>query len=297
MLWYGFGLCPAIHGWGLWCVCLGLGFAFTPPIVAWVLGCVCLCARSARTPPFPAGAVCGEGLSGGRLGRGFSPPSLLLWVLVLGLPGCGGGGSVGVVLGPVLFWLCGGRCRLFRSWPPWSPLPLTPALVFFFLPPAVSASVWPAACLIPGGGVRRRVRGDFYSRTSAVVWSCWAAPSRWASPGWAGWSFGALSAGPMGVVFGVAWLGACPPPLSGSAASRLCDCPPCFPWLGLVVLVVVVVVVVAGVRVAVVVVVGLVVVVLLWVRPQDPLAFRWRVGVRHRLQPLGLHGLVDSGRG
>ena len=61
-----------------------------------------------------------------------------------------------------------------------------------------------------------------------------------------------------------------------------------------VVLVVVVVVVVAEVLMAVVVVVGVVVVVVLWVCPQDPLAFRWAVGVRHRLQPLGLHGFVDS---
>ena len=33
---------------------------------------------------------------------------------------------------------------------------------------------------------------------------------------------------------------------------------------------------------------------MLWVGPQDPLAFRWAVGVGHHLQPLGLHGLVDS---
>ena len=65
---------------------------------------------------------------------------------------------------------------------------------------------------------------------------------------------------------------------------------------GLVV-VVVVVHVVAGALVAAAVVVGLVVFVVLWVRPQDPLAFRWGVGVGHRLQPLGLRGLVDSGGG
>ena len=64
-----------------------------------------------------------------------------------------------------------------------------------------------------------------------------------------------------------------------------------------VVVVVVVVVVVAEVLVAVVLVLGLVVVVVLWVRRQDPLAFRWGVGAGHRLQPLGLHGLVVSGGG
>ena len=64
-----------------------------------------------------------------------------------------------------------------------------------------------------------------------------------------------------------------------------------------VVLVVVAVVVVVAALVAPVVVVGLVVVVVLWVCPQDPLALRWGVGVRHHLQPLGLSGLVDSGGG
>ena len=38
---------------------------------------------------------------------------------------------MGVVLGPVVFWLCDGRCRLVRSWPPWTPLPLPPAFGFF----------------------------------------------------------------------------------------------------------------------------------------------------------------------
>ena len=53
-----------------------------------------------------------------------------------------------------------------------------------------------------------------------------------------------------------------------------------------------------GALVAVVVVAGsVVVVVVLWVRPQDPLAFRGGVEVGHHLQPLGLHGLMDSGGG
>ena len=64
-----------------------------------------------------------------------------------------------------------------------------------------------------------------------------------------------------------------------------------------VVVVVVVVVLVVGALVAAVMVVGLVVGPVLWVRPEAPLAFRWGVGVGHHLQPLGLHGLVDSGGG
>ena len=61
-----------------------------------------------------------------------------------------------------------------------------------------------------------------------------------------------------------------------------------------VVVVVVVVVVVAGALVALALVV---VVMVLRVCPQDPLAFRWGLGVGHGLQPLGLYGLVDSGGG
>ena len=38
-------------------------------------------------------------------------------------------------------------------------------------------------------------------------------------------------------------------------------------------------------------------VVVLWARPQDPLAFRWDVGVGYCLQHLKPHGLVDSGAG
>ena len=55
-----------------------------------------------------------------------------------------------------------------------------------------------------------------------------------------------------------------------------------------------VVVVVMRVLVVVAVVVELVVVVAPWARPLGPPAFQWDVGVGHRLQPLGPHGLVDS---
>ena len=56
---------------------------------------------------------------------------------------------------------------------------------------------------------------------------------------------------------------------------------------------VVVVVVLVGALAAV----ALVVVIVLRVCPQDPLAFRWHLGVRRRLQPLGPYGLVGSGGG
>ena len=61
-------------------------------------------------------------------------------------------------------------------------------------------------------------------------------------------------------------------------------------WRAVVVVVVLVVVVVVGALVAV----ALVVVMMLRVCPQDPLAFRWGLGVRHRLQTLGPYGLVGS---
>ena len=63
-------------------------------------------------------------------------------------------------------------------------------------------------------------------------------------------------------------------------------------WWALVVVVVVVVVVGALVAVALVVVV-----MVLRVCRQDPLAFRWGLGVGYCLQPLGLYGLVGSGGG
>ena len=98
---------------------------------------------------------------------------------------------------------------------------------------AVSVSVWPVACHFSSGGVHRRVWGVFSSGPSAAVWSWWVAVSGWASSGWAGWSSAVLSAGPVGVALGVAWLGGCPPLWSRCGASRLCDSPPRFsssPW-------------------------------------------------------------------
>ena len=59
-----------------------------------------------------------------------------------------------------------------------------------------------------------------------------------------------------------------------------------------VVVVVLVVVVWASVAKALVVVV-----MVLRVRPEDILAFRWGLRIGHRLQPLGPYGLVGSGGG
>ena len=65
-------------------------------------------------------------------------------------------------------------------------------------------------------------------------------------------------------------------------------------WWEVVVVVVVSVVVVVGALVAVTLVV---LVMVLRVCLQDLLAFRWGLGVGHRLQPLGPYGLAGSGRG
>ena len=45
------------------------------------------------------------------------------------------------------------------------------------------------------------------SRLSAAVWLWWAALSGRASSGCAGWSFGVLLVGPVGVALRIAWLG------------------------------------------------------------------------------------------
>ena len=90
------------------------------------------------------------------------------------------------------------------------------------------------ACHFSSGGKRRRVCGVFSSGLLASFWSLWAAFFGWASLGWAGWSRGFLSAGAVGVAFGVAWLGGC---RLGGVGVRLRCCatvPPVFPlsrWL------------------------------------------------------------------
>ena len=71
--------------------------------------------------------------------------------------------------------------------------------------------------LVAGGppllrsGVRWRVRGVFSSGPSVAVWLWWDTAFGWASSGWAVWSPGVLSVGPVGVTFGLALLGGCPP--------------------------------------------------------------------------------------
>ena len=220
---YGFWLRPANFGWCLQCVCLGLDFSCTRLFLAGLLGRVPPGTRSARTRPLLGGAACVAGLCGGRCGRGFSPPPLLF---SSGLPGCGGG-----------FCGCGSRprCVVALWWSP-SPVPVLAPLVpappppFLWVPPfcflffAVSVSVWPVACHFSRGGVRQRVWGVFWSGPSAAVWSWWAAFSRRASSGWAGWSRGVLSAGLLAVAFGVAWQGSFPPSVEwvrGFAVVRL----------------------------------------------------------------------------
>ena len=140
-----------------------------------------------------------------------------------------------VFLGPLVLWLCGGRRRLFRSWPPWSPLPLPP--LFGFLP-----SFFFCVCVRVVRGLPLLRRGRALACPGCLfLWSFGgcvvlvAAFSGSASSGWAGWSPGVLSAVPVGVAFGMASLGGCRPGWSGCAASRLCDFPPhfpCFPLAG-----------------------------------------------------------------
>ena len=54
-----------------------------------------------------------------------------------------------VALGPVVLTLCGDRCPLFRSWPPWSQLPLPPFFGFFFC----------CVCVPVAGGLQLPRRG------------------------------------------------------------------------------------------------------------------------------------------
>ena len=79
MFGYGFGLLPANFGWGLCCVRLNLCLSSPPLFLAGMLGRVPSCPRSPRTLPLPGGGACGEGLCGGRRGRGLPPPPLFFW--------------------------------------------------------------------------------------------------------------------------------------------------------------------------------------------------------------------------
>ena len=159
MFGYGFWLRPAIPGWGLWCVCLGLGFSCTPLFLAGVLGRVPSCAPSARAPSPGGRAACGEGLRGGRCGRGFTPPPRLFFLVFLAAGGgiCGFGSQPSCVvalllsplpvsvLGPlvsapppplvwVFFLLCPCPCG---RWPATSPLGVCAGVSGVSFPPAL----------------------------------------------------------------------------------------------------------------------------------------------------------------
>ena len=215
MLRYGFWLRSAIPGRGLWRVCVGLGISCTLLFLAGVLEREPYCARSFRFPPPPAAAGCAVGLCGGRRGRGFPPLSFFF-----GLPGCGGG-SVGVVVRPVVLWLCGGRRRLSRSWASWSRPPPPPfvwvssVLFFFSCPCGRSLATSPVGCvsacpscpfLRPFGGCVVVLGRCFWLGViglGRVVRRC-------------------SLAGPLGVVFGVAWLGGLPASCGVGARLRGC---------------------------------------------------------------------------
>ena len=226
MLGYGFWLRSTLPGWGFPVCVYGFRFFLHPAFLVGVFGHVPSCARPVRLLPPLGGAACGVGLCGDRRGRGFSPPpSFLFWL------------QGGRVLGRVLALCC--------SQPPvpvLGPLVSVPpslfvsvASVFFLLLLPVARHSSSAVCAGVSGV-------PFPPALSAVVWSWWAAAFGSVWLGWAGWSSGVLSGGPVGVAFGVAWLGGVTCLLwSGCAALRLCDClsPPPFlfpvgarSWLG-----------------------------------------------------------------
>ena len=129
----------------------------------------------ARAPPVPRHSWVEPSAVGGYVRvavGGVSPPPLFFRGGVISRPSWLRGAVCGCGSRPCRVVVCGVRCRLFQSWPPWSPLLLPPSFAFFF---AASVAVWPAACHFPGGGVRRRVRSVFSSGSSAALWSWWAA--------------------------------------------------------------------------------------------------------------------------
>ena len=143
-----------------------LDFSCTPPFLVWVLGCVASCLRPVRFPP-PSGGVC-------------LPPSFFFWL-----------GEGGVVLGPILSWLCGARRCLSRSWASWSPPPFPFRLgcVYYFLLVVRRFS----------GGVCAGVSGVSFPSVGrcsrlGIAWFGWVVPQ-------------CCFRGPVGVAFGVAWLG------------------------------------------------------------------------------------------
>ena len=158
----GFRGDSAISGRGPGCVCLGSGFGLAPSFLAGVFGaCVWVCifpapcyfwlgcwgpcplARSPSVSRHPlVELVVAWGCVSVTVGRVSPFPPLFCF----GLPGCGGGGSVGVILGLVVLWLFGGRRRLSWSWATWSPPPLLLLCGFRLL-----FSMWPVARHFSGG--------------------------------------------------------------------------------------------------------------------------------------------------
>ena len=222
----------ATPGWGLGCVCLGTGFGRAQPFLAGV-GCVCVwvlvfpalrffwfgcwgvwplvCAPSVALHPLVRLPVA-WGCAGAAMG-GVCPPPFLFFS---SFPAAGRG----VVLGPVVSWLCGACCCLSWSWASWPPPPFTFRLGCIVAP-------FSFVCPPAFGGVHAGVSGVSFP----PVGCC----SRLRVPGF-GWvvlwcSFG----GPRGYRLWCCLAGGSARLLwSGCAVSRLCICllPPSFFFVG-----------------------------------------------------------------
>ena len=252
---YGFLRCPAIPGWGLWCVCLGLGFAVTLSFLAgvygvgvwvWVLAgprniwlglwCVCFGLGFSCTTLFLVVVVCplarappvahhprvrlpvARGCVGVAVG-GFPPPSSIF----CGLP-VPGGVSV-----------CSSRpCRVLARW--WLPSPVS------FSAPLVSALpapfVWVSLFFFPCPSGRRPATSQVKvcAGVSGVSFfrlfgRCVVGVGRgfwWGAFGLVGVVTRFPIGGPHGCRLWWCPAGSRPPLWNGCAASRLCVGPPRF---------------------------------------------------------------------
>ena len=214
---YGFWPRSACPGWGCWCVCLGLGFSCSPLLLVLVLGRVASCVRPVRSPPPSSGAACGVGSCGGCHGWGLPTPLHFCFGLR--------GGDWFLALSCLGFVVPAVACPGLEPLGLRSPFPFRYGCVYVFF------SRWPATSPV---GCAPAYLGCPLLR--------WAAALGCLSPGLAGRSSGVLSGGPVGVAFGVAWLGvlfaspgvgaqllgcvsvSCPPPLFFPAGARS--------WLG-----------------------------------------------------------------
>ena len=191
------------------CLCLGLRCALTPLFLAGVQG-VCVLAGVSASPRHS------------RLG-------FVVRVFRVGFRGCGERGFCGFGSPP---------CGVLAEW--WSPSPASICGPLALRPRSpfrlgFSSPFFFLCVCVAGGtplirwGVRRRVRGVLSSGPSAAMWSCWDDAFGCTSPGWAAQSPGVPSGGPVGVAFGVAWLGRLP--ASCELGGRLRGCvsaPPVF---------------------------------------------------------------------